>query len=142
MKKIIPLILLFFSCQNSVIDKFAVDNYDQSNFSIYQRELFPFENLTITINDKYIYKYVGDSISYWRIRHYKLPIMANKIKIKSNIGERILLDTTFIDSLKKNKELIITTPFPKNYKDSVLPLNGFSGLNIDNSERYIYIKYY
>jgi hypothetical protein len=124
------------------MDKFEVEYIGYSNFSIYQRELFPYEKLTIKVNDKFIYNYKAKRISYWSIKYYKLPSVVKKIEIKSTINGRVILNKTFVDSIEKNKQLVITTPFPKNFKDSILPIKGFGELTVKNSERNIYIKYY
>lgn len=146
MKKLVLIVVVFFliSCSfTSDINKYEVEYMGYSNFSIYQRELFPYEELIITVNDKYVYKYNKQKINYWEIHYYKLPEIVTKIEVKSFYQNKIILNKTIVDTVNTSKEIIITVPYPKKYKNKKFDFPPKWGdLSIEESERDISLRHY
>ena len=136
--------LAVISCSfTSEIKQYEVEHKGYSNFTINHRELFPYEELFITVNDKYIYKYGLQKINYWNIKYYKLPENVTKIEVKTIYRGKVILNKTFFDKAFKNKEVIITVPYPKKYKNKVFKMPPkYKKFSIEEAERDINLKYY
>ena len=140
----VTVFCFFIQCsRNCDIKDFQVKYIGYSNFTISHKEIFPNEKLVIIINDKFIYKYGPKKISYWNINHYKLPEIAKKIVLKSFYQNKIILNKTFFDITNTSKEIIISVPYPKSFKNKKYTFPPkFGNISIEESERDINLIYY
>jgi hypothetical protein len=146
MKKLILTVFVFFltGCSfTSDINEYKVEYKGYSNFTINQSEIFPYEELFITVNDKFIYYYGNQKIPYWNMHYYKLPETATKIEVKSVYQNKIILNKIIFDTVNTSKEIFISVPYPKKFKNKkfIFPPK-WGPLRIEESERDIRLIHY
>lgn len=144
--KYLSVTLFYFLIQcssNCDIRDFQVEYVGYSNFSISHAEMHKDEELIITINDKFIYKYGPKKTNYWVVTHYKLPNIATKIEVKSIYKNRMILNRTIFDTVNTSKEIIISVAYPKKYKNKTYAFPPKWGhISIEESDRDINLRHY
>ncbi|RUT69901.1 hypothetical protein D0817_14905 [Flavobacterium cupreum] len=142
---LVASIYFLIQCSNnSDINTFKVEYFSHSNFSIMHAEMHKNEQLVITVNDKFIYKYGPKNENYTVVSNYKLPEIAKKIEVRSIYKKKTILCKTFFDTSSTSKKLIISVAYPRKYdrKDLDTSFRQIKEVPIEESVRYIYIKHY